>query len=393
MAELTGERSAQRRVTKRISVLALIAVAIAIGPWSNRASTQTPAPAGGAASPASSSLGSSSLASLVERLSEPNGDFDTDNLISNESSYLHVIPALEQAGVTGGVYIGVGPDQNFSYIARIRPNAAFIIDIRRDNLLLHLLFKAIFAASRNRMEYLSILTGRPAPDRLDSWRDASIEKIVAYLDMAEPASPAWNSADLDRLHASIKATGIPVSAADLATIDRFRRAFVQSGLGLQFQSTGRAARDYYPTYRDLLLETDRRGRKQCYLASEDDFQFVKALEARDGLVPVVGNLSGPHALAAIGQEVTRRGEKVSAFYVSNIENYLFRDGTFPRFADNVKKLPRSDKSVIIRSLFGGMSLPESVPGYYSTSAIQTINEFVANCGSARCRSYYELLKK
>jgi hypothetical protein len=49
--------------------------------------------------------------------------------------------------------------------------------------------------------------------------------------------------------------------------------------------------------------------------------------------------------------------------------------------------------VIIRSLFGGMSLPESVPGYYSTSTIQTINEFVANCGSSRCRSYYELLKK
>jgi hypothetical protein len=386
VAELTAARSAQRRVTKRIGVLALIAVAIAIGPWSNRASTQSPA------SPGSSS-GSSSLASLVDRLSEPNGDFDTDNLISNESSYLHVMPALEQGGVSGGVYIGVGPDQNFSYIARIRPNAAFIIDIRRDNLLLHLLFKAIFAAARNRMEYLSILTGRPAPDRLDTWRDASIEKIIAYLDMAEPATTAWNGADLERLHASIKSTGIPVSAADFATIDRFRRAFVQSGLGLQFQSTGRPARDYYPTYRDLLLETDRRGRKLCYLASEDDFQFVKSLEARDGLVPVVGNLSGPRALAGIGQEIARRGEKVSAFYVSNIENYLFRDGTFPRFVDNVKKLPRSDKSVIIRSLFGGMSLPESVPGYYSTSAIQTINEFVANCGTSRCRSYYELLRK
>jgi hypothetical protein len=391
VAELTAARSAQRRVTKRISVLALIAVAVAFGPWSNRAATQTPASP--ASSSGSSSLGSSSLGSLVDRLSEPNGDFDTDNLISNESSYLHVMPALEQGGVSGGVYIGVGPDQNFSYIARIRPNSAFIIDIRRDNLLLHLLFKAIFAASRNRMEYLSILTGRPAPDRLDTWRDASIEKIIAYLDMAEPASAAWNGADLERLHASIRSTGIPLSAADLATIDRFRRAFVQSGLGLQFQSTGRPARDYYPTYRDLLLETDRRGRKLCYLASEDDFQFVKSLEARDGLVPVVGNLSGPRALANIGQEIARRGEKVSAFYVSNIENYLFRDGTFPRFVDNVKKLPRSDKSVIIRSLFGGMSLPESVPGYYSTSAIQTINEFVANCGTTRCRSYYELLRK
>jgi len=365
-----------------MGVLILIAAALAIGPWSNRAATQ-----------ASAATTTSPLASLVERLSEPNGEFDTDNLISNESSYLHVMQALEQGGVTGGVYVGVGPDQNFSYIAHIRPTAAFIIDIRRDNLLLHLLFKAIFAASRNRMEYLSILTGRPAPDRLDSWRDASIEKIIAYLDMAEPASSAWNGADLDKLHASIRATGIPMSAADLGTIDRFRRAFVQAGLGLQFQSTGRPARDYYPTYRDLLLETDRRGRKLCFLASEDDFQFVKALEARDGLVPVVGNLSGSHALAAIGQEITRRGEKVSAFYVSNIENYLFRDGSFPRFVDNVKKLPRSDKSVIIRSLFGGMSLPESVPGYYSTSAIQTLNEFVANCGSTRCRGYYELLKK
>ena len=373
---------AQRRVTKRMRVLIPIALVLAIGTWSDRASTQSAAPA--SASP---------LASLVERLSEPNGDFDTDNLISNESSYLHVMPALEQGGVTGGVYIGVGPDQNFSYIAHIRPASAFIIDIRRDNLLLHLLFKAIFAVSRNRVEFLSVLTGRPVPDRLDSWRDASIDKIVAYFDMSEPASSAWNGADLEKLHASIRATGLPLSAGDVATIDRFRRAFVQSGLGLQFQSTGRPARDYYPTYRDLLLETDRRGRKLCYLASEDDFQFVKSLEARDGLVPVVGNLSGPRALAGIGQEVARRGEKVSAFYVSNIENYLFRDGTFPRFVDNVKKLPRSDKSVIIRSLFGGMSLPESVPGYYSTSAIQTINEFVANCGTARCRSYYELLRK
>jgi hypothetical protein len=382
MAGLSAARNAQPRVTRRMRVLPLIAVIIAIGPWSNRAATQSPAAA--SATP---------LASLVERLSEPNGDFDTDNLISNESSYLHVMPALEQGGVTGGVYIGVGPDQNFSYIGRIRPASAFIIDIRRDNLLLHLLFKAIFAASRNRMEYLSVLTGRPVPDRLDSWRDASIDKIIAYLDMTEPASSAWNGADLERLHATIRATGIQVSAADFATIDRFRRAFVQAGLGLQFQSTGRPARDYYPTYRDLLLETDRRGRKLCFLASEDDFQFVKGLEARDQVVPVVGNLSGPHALAAIGQEITRRGEKVSAFYVSNIENYLLRDGSFPRFMDNVKKLPRSDKSVIIRSLFGGMSLPESVPGYYSTSAIQPINELVANCGATRCRGYYELLKK
>jgi hypothetical protein len=334
-----------------------------------------------------------SFAALSEQLSEPNGDFDTDNLISNESSYLHVMPALEQGGVAGGVYIGVGPDQNFSYIARIRPASAFIIDIRRDNLLLHLMFKALFAASRNRMEFLSLLTGRAAPERLDTWRDATIEKIVMYLDDAKPMPGAALAATAERLRDVIKKTGMNVSDQDLATIDRFHGQFTRAGLSLQFQSTGRPAREYYPTYRDLLLETDRRGRQMCYLASEDAFQFVKGLEAKDLIVPVVGNLAGPHALAAIGQEIARRGDKVSAFYISNIENYLFRDGSFPRYMDNVKKLPHTDKSVVIRSLFGGYQLPESVPGYYSTSAVQTINELIANCGSTRCRGYYDLLKK
>src|SRR3954467_14574095 len=140
----------------------------------------------------------STFAALSEQLSEPNGEFDTDNLISNESSYLHVVPALEQAGVSGGVYIGVGPDQNFSYIARIRPAAAFIIDIRRDNLLLHLLFKALFSASRNRIEYLSLLTGRAMPDRPDSWRDATIDRLVKYLDEAKPLPAAALAANIAR---------------------------------------------------------------------------------------------------------------------------------------------------------------------------------------------------
>ncbi len=367
---------------KRAVILGIVFLA-ALATYEIRTSTQVPV--GQAAA--------TSFAALSDQLSEPSGEFDTDNLISNESSYLHVMPALEQGGVTGGVYVGVGPDQNFSYIAHIRPTSAFIIDIRRDNLLLHLLFKALFAASRNRVEYLSILVGRQPPDRLETWRDASIEKIVTYFDDAKPLPAPVLASTAERLHDSIKKTGMAVSDRDLATIDRFHGQFIRSGLGLQFQSTGRPAREYYPTYRDLLLETDRRGRQLCYLAAEDDFQFVKALEGRDLIVPVVGNLAGPKALAAIGGEIARRGEKVSAFYISNIENYLFRDGSFARYIENVKKLPHTDKSVVIRSLFGGYALPESVPGYYSTSAVQTINELLANCGSTRCRGYFDLLRK
>ena len=168
---------------------------------------------------------------------------------------------------------------------------------------------------------------------------------------------------------------------------------MQSGLSLQFHSTGRPAREYYPTYRDLLLETDRKGRKICFLASEDDFQFVRALEARDGVIPVVGDLSGPHAVAAIGQLMAQRGERLSAFYVSNVENYLFRDGAYARYVENLKRLPHSDRSVIIRAIFGGYSLPESAPGYYSTSTVQNLNELLANCAAGKCRSYYDLLRR
>ena len=123
-----------------------------------------------------------SFAGQIAALSEPGGYFDTDNLISNERSYLQVIPELQRAGVQGGAYIGVGPDQNFSYIAHIRPAMAFIVDIRRDNLLLHLLFKAIFAEARTRVEYLALLLGRPVPRPLDEWREAGIGRLVAYID-------------------------------------------------------------------------------------------------------------------------------------------------------------------------------------------------------------------
>src|SRR4029453_13813046 len=105
----------------------------------------------------------------------------TDNLISNESSYLQVIPELQRKGVHGGAYIGVGPDQNFTYIAEVRPAIAFIIDIRRDNLLLHLFFKALFQQSRTRADYLSMLFGRKLP-AAHGTSAAGIEALVKDID-------------------------------------------------------------------------------------------------------------------------------------------------------------------------------------------------------------------
>jgi hypothetical protein len=331
-----------------------------------------------------------SFAQLIERFSEPGGYFDTDNLVSNEKSYLKVLPALEQDGVRGGVYIGVGPDQNFSYIARIRPTVAFILDIRRDNLLLHLLFKALFAESRNRIEYLCLLTGRPFPETTEEWADAEISRLVEYVDSTEPgASTAQDTQLRDR----IRGFGVEVSQEEIATIERFHGEFVREGLSLQFKTFGRAIQSYNPTFRELLLETDRAGQHRSFLASEEDFQFVRALQFRGGVIPVVGDLAGDHALAAMGEWMEERGERLSAFYVSNVEDYLLRDGRFAQYIKNLEALPHDSRSVVIRSAFGRRAEPDALPGYYTASTAQKVAELLANFSAGKYRSYSELLRQ
>jgi hypothetical protein len=314
-----------------------------------------------------------SFAAQISDLSEPGGFFDTDNLISNERSYLQVLPELARRKVHGGAYVGVGPDQNFSYIAEIRPSIAFIIDVRRDNLLLHLLFKALFAQARTRVEYLAFLFGRAVPADVERWKDAPLEQIARYLDQhsaQQPLDPLRG-----RLDAAVHAFGFPLSSADLATIDRFHRRFIEAGLELRFQSMGRPPQLYYPTYRDLLLETDGEGHQRNYLASEESFQFVKGLEARDKVIPVVGNIAGPSAMNAVARALTSRHEQLSAFYVSNVEFYLEREGTYQRFTTNLSRMPRAPNGVIIRSIFGR--------GGGSVSEIQPIAELLAEAAPVK----------
>src|SRR5216117_2238118 len=111
----------------------------------------------------------------IDQWSEPEGYFDSDNFISNETSYLHVVDDLHQRVKPGGIYIGVGPDQNLSYIVHTRPMLAIITDIRRQNMLEHLWFKALFALASNRAEYISLLVARATPGVRPN---ASLEQIL-----------------------------------------------------------------------------------------------------------------------------------------------------------------------------------------------------------------------
>lgn len=334
----------------------------------------------------------SSFAATVARLSEPGGYFDSDNLISNEASYQHVLGAMRARGVRGGAYLGVGPDQNFTYMAQVRPAIAYLIDIRRDNLLQHLWFKALFTLAADRAEYLALMLGRPVPD--ESVRRGGLDSLLAALD--RPADPAAARDAVRRVARAIDGFGVPLTDEDRAAITRIHEAFIREGVALRFTSHGRAPRFFYPTLRDLALERDLDGRPGNYLVRESDFQFLKRLQAADRVIPVVGDLAGDHALRAIGRDAAARGLRVSAFYVSNVEFYLVRQGSFGRFADNAATLPRDTASVIIRSVFGGLyrlEHPQSVPGYFSTQILQSLETFAEEHARSGYRTYRDVVMK
>jgi hypothetical protein len=317
------------------------------------------------------------FAALIAQLSEPEGYFDTDNLISNESTFLTVAGHL-RALPRGGAYLGVGPDQNYSYIALLRPQVAFLVDIRRGNLLEHLLFRDLFARSRNRLEYLCLLLGRAIPADLPAWDPKPVADLVRYLDHAPRQRQTPALAD----------PGLPLSPADRQTIASFHQRFEADGLDLRFNSHGREPRPYYPRLRDLVLATDASGQPASYLASEDDFRYVQRMHRENRIVPVVANLAGEKALRAIAAYVRRENLPVAAIYTSNVEQYLYRGGELARFAANLEAFPRTPSSLIIRSGMG----PYARGNAYSDQLVQPLDGFLADFASGRLRSYADIIR-
>lgn len=323
-------------------------------------------------------LSDARFAALVERISEPGGYFDTDNLISNETGYLNVIDALGSVTPRGGAYVGVGPDQNYSYIAELRPEIVFITDVRRDNMLHHLLLKALIEGAGTRVEFLAALHGVEAPEDPHGWSDRGIDEIVAYVDDAARDS-AGREALSAQIAEAIDALGLSLSAEDHATIRRFHQTFVDAGLSLRFTTFGRPPRPYYPTYRQLVLETDIDGDQASYLATPEAYAVVRDLHLGNRIVPVVGDMAGTEALAEMAEVMRELGVELTAFYTSNVEFYLWQARTFDRWLENLERMPRNEDAVIIRSYFPnfGSDHPSAVQGYYSTQTLQPVATLLA----------------
>jgi hypothetical protein len=321
---------------------------------------------------------------LVEDFSEPNGYFDSDNLISNEDTFQSVIPELARTVKPGAAYVGVGPDQNFAYILAVSPRISFIADIRRGNLHVHLMYKALLELSADRADFMSRLFGRPRPVGLGP--SATADELFRAYDAVPPSRDLYDRTlravmdDLTTRH------GYKLQPGDADGIAYVTANFFDMGPGLRFVSSRPGNR--YPTYEQLQTATDGRGVNWGYLSTEDRYRRLKAAEEANAIVPLVGNFAGPHALRAVGAYLAAQHTPVGVFYTSNVEQYLFQDGLWNDFAANVRTLPLDEHSTFIRSCFNSCT---SFGGSRAVSLLDSMTGLLGDAARGRVSSYWDVL--
>ena len=331
-----------------LSVATLVAVLFLIAPKSHAADTLP------------DKLSDEAFWKLIATLSEPDGTFQSENLLSNETDYPRIMAALKRAATSGRAYLGVGPEQNFNYIAALRPKIAFIIDIRRQNMLEHLMYKALFELSPDRASFVSRLFSRKQPSGLTHGLTAA-ELLDAYSEV--PADKALFERNLKDIETLLIGTHkFALTQEDRFHLGAVYAAFRDFGPLIDYNSRGGgpSGRAFSPSYATLMTETDGSGKEWSYLASEENFRSIRDLEAQNLIVPLTGDFGGPQAIRAVGKYLKDHDAVVSAFYLSNVEGYLFqggdrrgnRNGGAAGFYDNAATLPLDKSSTFIRWIPG-----------------------------------------
>ena len=355
-------------------------------------------------------LADSTFWRLVTTFSEPSGYFASDNYLSNENEWQYIIPPKLGAVDRNTAYLGVGPEQNFTYIAAFQPRIAFICDIRRQNMLQHLLYKALIEMSADRADLVSMLFAKPRPAGLDS--ASTPAQLVSAFERIAPDSALYFRT-LRAVYTRLAGHhGFALNLGDSTNIRDVLSVFVDAGLDVNYASgtshsmwtvvrgssasfdrESRPMRPGYSTFASLMLEDDGAGLNRGWLGSEAAFRVVKEYQLRNLIIPVVGDFAGSKALRAVGEYLAAHDTKVGTFYVSNVEQYLFEDVTnWSRFYGNVAALPLDSSAMFIRSLSNRAQVVPRQPDSRLAQLTSPSNAVVKAWVSGALRTYFDLIE-
>jgi hypothetical protein len=305
---------------------------------------------------------------LITELSEPPSGPSADNLITNEDSLARPTAELAARVPHSTVYLGVGPDQNFTFIAHARPRLAFIVDYRRRNLLLHLLHKALFTLAPDRPSYLQMLCARqpdpplprevPPAELVEALRAASFERALLEEAIAQVARFLQPARLLD-----------PRDLAELASI---QTRLARSGLDARFLPMRG-----YPSLAQLIQAEDCHGRPAHHLATDPLFQAVRQLQLQHRIIPLVGDYAGSSTLPRLARWLDSNQQKVGLIYASDMEWFLLRNHQFPPYIENLERLPRDPHALILRTSTRPINHRRRHPPDQCTSFLEPLDHFLA----------------
>src|SRR5262245_45921170 len=279
----------------------------------------------------------------VTEMSEPSGPYTGDNWISNEASIQNVIPALRQLTKPGGVYLGVGPEQNFTYMWALQSKMGFIIDIRRQNLLTILLHKALFEMSNDRADFVANLFSRRRPAGLDA--NTSAKALMAAFSSAPSEGLGKN---VEAVKGVLAKHGFTLNSDDLARISFTQQTFNRGGLSITAEYSSPGSPGGIPvTFTDLMTATDKNGQAWSFLSSEAAYRYVRELHRKNLIIPLVADFAGPTTIRKVADYLKQRNSTVTVFYLSNVEYYL-NGPTMKACQSNLSTLPIDSTSMLIR---------------------------------------------
>jgi hypothetical protein len=228
-----------------------------------------------------------------------------------------------------------------------------------------------------------------------------VDALIRAYGEAKPDEEVYRKNLREILDLLVKQHKFGLTAEDQTNIEHVYSVFRDFGPSLNYNSgsgrSGSGGRSM-PNYGDLMVATDSQGMQRSFLASEENYRFIRDLEMRNLIVPLSGDFGGPKAIKAVGQYLKDRGATLTAFYLSNVESYLFQgqggrgnvNGGAGNFYANVGALPLDDSSVFIRSGGPRGGAGGRGGGGMNISSVASIKETLAAYKDGRILTYDEV---
>lgn len=251
----------------------------------------------------------------------------------------------------GGVYLGVGTDQNFSLAARARSEYIILMDFD----------PGIVAVNKLHIEFLKASNSYEAFKNF--WDRKNKEKSLDFLRNLNRE----NFSDLKKALELGQKPGIGVPER-LKELD-----FMHKKFGLE-----------------------------TFSHKDSDFQYLRKMAEESKIIALHGDLTGVNVLQEIASVLQKNNLTINLVYTSNAEEYFKFP---PNFRKNILSLPISEKGIIVRTLtagaksFGfpdGEKFPDDYPFHYNYQKLSNLKkwmEFPKEFNILYMMSYRTNLKK